>query len=102
MYQQGAGSGLNGGYPPGIPSSSGLRAPGSARATWFTIAMICHTMTATNDGFEWNGQFFKSLSAIARHITGRNWNGYTFFGIKRASPGNKNAAGSRGKRGVPP
>jgi len=56
-----------------------------------------HTVTATNDGFEWNGRIFKSLSAIARQITGTNWNGYTFFGIKRALPGNKNVAGSRAK-----
>ena len=61
-----------------------------------------HTVTAINDGFEWNGRIFKSLSAIARQITGTNWNGYTFFGIKRAPLGNKNAAGSRGKPGVPP
>jgi Protein of unknown function (DUF2924) len=54
-----------------------------------------HTVTATNDGFEWNGRIFKSLSAIARQITGTNWNGYAFFGIKRAPPGNKNAAGPR-------
>lgn len=54
-----------------------------------------HTVTATPEGFEWKGQTYKSLSAIARQITGTNWNGYTFFGVKRATPGNKNAAGSR-------
>jgi hypothetical protein len=56
-----------------------------------------HTVTATNDGFEWNGKTYRSLSAIARQITGTNWNGYVFFGIKRPSPGNKNAAGPRTK-----
>jgi hypothetical protein len=61
-----------------------------------------HTVTATNDGFEWNGQIFRSLSAIARQITGTNWNGYIFFGIKQAPPCNKNAAGSRSKPGVTP
>lgn len=54
-----------------------------------------HTVTAVADGFEWNGRIYKSLSAIARQITGTNWNGYNFFGIKRAPAGNKNAAGSR-------
>jgi hypothetical protein len=39
----------------------------------------------------------QSLSAIARQITGTSWNGYTFFGIKRAAAGNKNAAGPRTK-----
>ena len=31
------------------------------------------------NGFEYNGEYFKSLSAIARHITGSRWNGYKFF-----------------------
>jgi Protein of unknown function (DUF2924) len=52
-----------------------------------------HTVTAIADGFEWNGQIYKSLSAVAKEITGTNWNGYAFFGIKRAATGNKNAAG---------
>jgi hypothetical protein len=54
-----------------------------------------HTVTALSDGFEWDGRVYKSLSAIAKAITGTNWNGYAFFGIKRAPLGNKNAAGSR-------
>jgi hypothetical protein len=56
-----------------------------------------HVVTAVADGFEWNGKVHKSLSAIARQITGTSWNGYTFFGIKRAPAGNKNAAGPRTK-----
>jgi hypothetical protein len=56
-----------------------------------------HTVTAVTDGFEWNGEIYKSLSAVARQITGTNWNGYAFFGIKRAPLGNKNAAGPRSK-----
>jgi Protein of unknown function (DUF2924) len=52
-----------------------------------------HTVTAIADGFEWNGQIYKSLSAVAKEITGTNWNGYAFFGIKRAPTANKNAAG---------
>jgi hypothetical protein len=56
-----------------------------------------HTVTALTDGFEWDGQVYKSLSAIAKAITGTNWNGFAFFGVKRAPLGNKNAAGSRRK-----
>jgi Protein of unknown function (DUF2924) len=52
-----------------------------------------HIVTAISHGFEWNGQIYKSLSAVAKEITGTNWNGYAFFGIKRASSTNKNAAG---------
>ena len=54
-----------------------------------------HIVTALSQGFEWNGQTYRSLSAVAKEITGTNWNGYAFFGIKRASMANKNAAGSR-------
>ncbi len=32
-------------------------------------------------GFEMNGRVFKSLSAIARHITGTAWSGPLFFGL---------------------
>ena len=35
------------------------------------------------NGFEWEGQFYKSLSATARAITGTRWNGKLFFGLKK-------------------
>jgi hypothetical protein len=54
-----------------------------------------HTVTALGEGFEWNGRTYKSLSAVAKAITGTNWNGFAFFGIKRAPSGNKNALGPR-------
>ena len=34
------------------------------------------------DGFNWQGRRYKSLSAIARDITGTRWNGYRFFGLR--------------------
>jgi len=34
------------------------------------------------NGFEYDGEYFKSLSAIARHITGSRWNGYKFFELE--------------------
>jgi hypothetical protein len=54
-----------------------------------------HTVMALAEGFEWNGRTYKSLSAVANAITGTNWNGFAFFGIKRAPSGNKNASGPR-------
>jgi hypothetical protein len=42
------------------------------------------TVTVLNDGYEWQGRPYRSLSAIARAITGTRWNGWTFFGIRRA------------------
>ena len=41
-----------------------------------------HVVTVTNEGFEWQGRPYKSLSAIARAITGTRWNGWVFFGLK--------------------
>jgi len=41
-----------------------------------------HAVTVLAEGFEWQGRPYKSLSAIARAITGTRWNGLTFFGLK--------------------
>jgi len=38
-------------------------------------------VVSTADGFEWNGQRFGSLSAVASAITGTKWNGKLFFGL---------------------
>ncbi len=35
------------------------------------------------DGFEWRGTTFRSLSGVARAITGTNWNGRLFFGLTK-------------------
>ena len=43
---------------------------------------IAHTVTVLKEGFEWGGQRYKSLSAVARAITGTRWNGYRFFGMR--------------------
>lgn len=34
-----------------------------------------------DDGFEFEGRAYKSLSAIAKEVTQTNWNGFTFFGL---------------------
>jgi hypothetical protein len=39
------------------------------------------------DGFAYEGQTFPSLSEIASEITGTNWNGPRFFGLRSASHG---------------
>ncbi|WP_155756355.1 DUF2924 domain-containing protein, partial [Streptobacillus moniliformis] len=45
---------------------------------------IEHTVTVLQDGYEWQGRPYKSLSAIARAISGTRWNGWVFFGLKNA------------------
>lgn len=41
-----------------------------------------HVITVMRDGFNWQGRRYKSLSSIARDITGTRWNGYRFFGLR--------------------
>ncbi len=41
-----------------------------------------HTVLVLEDGFEWNGERRRSLSTIAREITGTQWSGPRFFGLK--------------------
>ncbi len=41
-----------------------------------------HHVTVTDDGFLWNGKPHRSLSRIARAITGTKWNGPRFFGLR--------------------
>jgi hypothetical protein len=43
---------------------------------------VQHVVTIRADDFEFEGRPYRSLSAIARHITGTRWNGWTFFGLK--------------------
>ena len=40
-----------------------------------------HQVTVLDEGFEYLGERFKSLSAIARRVTGQQWNGFGFFGL---------------------
>jgi hypothetical protein len=43
---------------------------------------IEHCVTVRRDDFDYLGKPYKSLSAIARAITGTRWNGLVFFGLK--------------------
>ena len=48
---------------------------------------VAHTVTVLREGFDWDGRRFKSLSAVARAITGTRWNGYRFFGLRERKRG---------------
>jgi hypothetical protein len=43
------------------------------------------TVRVLDDGFEYDGRPFASLSAIAKGITGTKWNGFLFFGLTKES-----------------
>jgi hypothetical protein len=42
---------------------------------------VGHTVTVQADGFDYDGRYWKSLTAIALAITGTKWNGPRFFGL---------------------
>lgn len=44
-------------------------------------------VVALDDGFEWQGRKFRSLSEIARVVTGAHWSGPRFFGLRSAANG---------------
>jgi Protein of unknown function (DUF2924) len=52
------------------------------------------------EGFAWNGQTFGSLSQIAKAMTGTNWNGHRFFGLRQGKTVAVDEAKERRKRGA--
>ncbi len=54
-----------------------LPAPGTVLVREF--ANVKHEVKIVEDGVEFRGQRFRTLSAVAREITGTRWNGFVFF-----------------------
>lgn len=46
-----------------------------------------YCVTVRDDDYEYQGRPYRSLSAIARVITGTQWNGWVFFGVRRSGAG---------------
>ena len=40
-------------------------------------------VTVLDDGFECEGERYKSLTAVVKAITGKHWNGFHFFGLRQ-------------------
>lgn len=58
---------------------------------------IAHEVVITPGGFLWKGETHPSLSLIAKRITGTNWNGPRFFGlrpVRTPAPGAMATAGA--------
>lgn len=43
---------------------------------------VVHTVEVISNGYLYNDKQYKSLSGIAKAITGKSWNGKVFFGVK--------------------
>jgi hypothetical protein len=50
------------------------------------------------EGFAWSGENFGSLSQIAKAMTGTNWNGHRFFGLRQTKERRADAKPLGGKR----
>ena len=66
---------------PSTPLDDRLPMPGTVITRDYKGQKLCVQVLA--DGFAFEGEKFKSLSAVARKITGATWNGYLFFGLTK-------------------
>ncbi len=64
--------------PTGTMRDPRLPPPGSVLQRWYQGR--CIRVQVLEDGFEYNGKRYGSLSAIAHQVTGTRWNGFVFFG----------------------
>ena len=46
-----------------------------------------HTIVVREDGFEYEGERYRSLTVIAERITGTHWSGPRFFGVTTRARG---------------
>jgi hypothetical protein len=45
---------------------------------------VTHEVFVTSSDFEYGGTSYRSLSEIARKVTGTRWSGPAFFGLRSA------------------
>ena len=71
------------------PQSEGEKAPETAQKVRAGARLVrewngrTHTVTVQQEGFTYAGRSYRSLTAIAREITGAHWSGPRFFGLAR-------------------
>ncbi len=61
---------------------------------------VVHEIKVLEDGFEYGGQRFRSLSRVAKEITGTSWNGFIWLGLAkrdRKAGGRRPQAGGDGR-----
>lgn len=59
--------------------SSRLKPGGRILREWNGVT---HIVDVADEGFRWNGTCHKTLSSVARAITGARWSGPRFFGLR--------------------
>jgi hypothetical protein len=66
---------------------SPLPLPGTILTRWYKGKMLC--IQVLRHGFEYDGQIYKSLSAVAKAITGSHTSGFLFFRRSLAGKGER-------------
>ncbi|AXE66428.1 hypothetical protein BBF93_12750 [Hyphomonas sp. CACIAM 19H1] len=65
-----------------VPAGSSLRSGSRLVRDWNGVT---HVVDVAKGGYRYQGRVYRSLSAIAREITGARWSGPRFFGLKGTS-----------------
>jgi hypothetical protein len=68
--------------PSAPPHDSRLPMPGTLLARSYKGETL--QVKVLEDGFEYDGKVFASLTAVVKRITGQHWNGFHFFGLSEA------------------
>lgn len=63
---------------------------------------ILHRVSVIDEGFSWRGKTYQSLSEVARAITGTNWNGPRFFGLRDKGDRARDRGAAPGRGGRDP
>ena len=66
------------------PSSNRIRRPAIGTKLIREYQGVQHHVTVARNGFEYQNRTYRSLSHIAREITGTRWSGPLFFGLNRS------------------
>jgi hypothetical protein len=66
------------GKAPAKPAGPALKPGGRLIREWNGVT---HIVDVTDVGFVWRGETWRSLSSIAREITGAHWSGPRFFSL---------------------
>lgn len=62
-----------------VAADTRLPMPGAILTRKYKDRII--SVQVRENGFEFDGKIYKSLSSVARAVTGTRWNGFLFFGI---------------------
>ena len=65
--------------PPGKPQNRRLPKPGALITRDWKGHQVA--VKVLERGFEFQGRVYRSLSGVAREVTGTSWNGWKFFGL---------------------